>query len=107
MKKLMLFAVMAVAGLTLVGCSQCCPKAKKDCACADKIKCCKKSNPCCNERTCKDGRCQSDGYCGPCRADYCKKIGVKLADPRVRAGKEVKFEDGIIIRNFPKNKITK
>jgi len=100
MKKVLFLAAMALVGFSFTGCSKC----NK---CQDKIKCCKKSNPCCNERTCKDGRCQSDGYCGPCRTDYCKKIGVKLADPRVRAGKEVKFEDGIIIRNYPKNKITK
>ncbi len=105
MKKVLLVAALALAGLSFTGCSKCCPK--KQPKCADPIKCCKKSNPCCNERTCKDGNCQSDGYCGPCRTDYCKKIGVKLADPRVRAGQEVTFDDGIIIRNYPKEKITK
>lgn len=101
MKKFLMMAAMAAMVFSF-GCSTCCKK-----GCKDQVKCCKKSKPCCNERTCKDGNCQSDGYCGPCRADYCKKIGVKLADPRVREGKEVTFEDGIIIRNLPKEKITK
>ena len=80
MQKLIL-SVVAVLALVATGCG------------------CKKSEGC------KPG--DTSRKCDRCYTEYCKYIGTRLADPRVRAGEEVKYEDGTIIRSVPKDKITK
>ncbi len=52
---------------------------------------------------CKPG--SLDPKCDRCTTEYCKYIGSRLADPRVVAGEEVKFEDGTVIRPLAKDKI--
>lgn len=59
------------------------------------------------------GCSNSCGGCKPapteadCRCNYCDDIGSKMCDERVRNGEEVTFEDGITVRSYPKDKITK
>lgn len=54
---------------------------------------------------CKPG--SLDPKCDRCTTEYCKYIGSRLADPRVVAGEEVKYEDGTVIRPVAKDKIKK
>ncbi len=60
---------------------------------------------CCKKEGCTAG--STEKKCDRCYTEYCKYIGTRIADPRVRAGEEVTFEDGTIIRSVPKSKITK
>lgn len=62
--------------------------------------------------SCKSEACTTDAdannpACDRCVTEYCELIGTKVNDPDVRAGKEKKFDDGVVIRTYPKSKITK
>lgn len=61
----------------------------------------------CTSDTC--GATPEAPECDRCTTEYCEYIGTRIYDERVlkSEGKDVKFEDGTIIRTLPKSKITK
>ncbi|GHV21684.1 hypothetical protein AGMMS49959_11220 [Planctomycetales bacterium] len=81
MKKLVMMAAMMTLGLVATGCSV----------------------PSCAKGNCRVIKPKREG----CNDWYCQNIGRKLVDPRVQKGEEVTFDDGIVIRTYPQDKIVK